>query len=54
MNLTVPRLEDLPIKRGARVLARFDFNAPITDGRVEDDLRIATALPTIEWLRDRG
>ena len=54
MNLTVPRLEDLPIKRGARVLARFDFNAPITDGHVEDDLRIATALPTIEWLRDRG
>ena len=54
MNLAVPRLEDLPIKRGARVLARFDFNAPITDGHVEDDLRIATALPTIEWLRDRG
>jgi phosphoglycerate kinase len=52
--VTIPRLEDLPIKRGARVLVRFDFNAPITDGHVEDDLRIGTALPTIEWLRGRG
>jgi phosphoglycerate kinase len=52
--MTVPRLEDLPVKRSQRVLVRFDFNAPIKDGQVEDDLRIATALPTIEWLRDRG
>ena len=54
MEMTIPLLEDLPVKRGARVLVRFDFNAPIKDGRVEDDLRIATALPTIEWLRGRG
>jgi phosphoglycerate kinase len=36
------------------VLARFDFNAPVRDGRVEDDLRIATAVPTIQWLREQG
>ena len=54
MAMTIPLLEDLPVERGARVLVRFDFNAPIKDGRVEDDLRIATALPTIEWLRGRG
>jgi phosphoglycerate kinase len=51
---TVPRLEDLALEPGARVLVRFDFNAPIRDGRVEDDLRIATAVPTIQWLRDQG
>ena len=50
----MPRLEDLPLERGARVLVRVDFNAPVRDGVVEDDLRIATALPTIEWLRERG
>jgi len=52
--MTIPWLEDLPIQRGARVLVRFDFNAPIKDGHVEDDLRIATALPTIGWLREQG
>lgn len=51
--MQLPHLEDLPLERGARVLVRFDFNAPVRDGVVEDDLRIATALPTIEWLRER-
>ena len=51
--MQLPRLEDLPLERGARVLVRVDFNAPMRDGVVEDDLRIATALPTIEWLRER-
>jgi phosphoglycerate kinase len=52
--MTIPRLEDLDFAPGARVLVRFDFNAPIRDGEVEDDLRIATAVPTIQWLRDQG
>jgi len=50
----VPRLEDLEIERGTRVLLRADFNVPLHDGRIEDDLRITTALPTIEYLRERG
>jgi len=50
----VPRLEDLPLERGQRVLARIDFNVPLDGDRVTDDLRISTALPTIEWLRERG
>jgi phosphoglycerate kinase len=54
MTISIPRLEDLSIERGARVLVRFDFNVPIKDGHVEDDLRIATALPTIGWLREQG
>jgi phosphoglycerate kinase len=54
MTLGLPRLEDLPVTRGRRVLARIDFNVPLDGDRVTDDLRISSALPTIEWLRDQG
>ena len=50
----VPQLEDLPLRRGTRVLLRADFNVPLTDGEIDDDLRVTAALPTIEWLRGRG
>jgi len=50
----LPRLEDLPDLDGARVLVRAELNAPLADGRVTDDLRITTTLPTVEWLRTRG
>jgi len=49
----VPQLEDLPLQRGTRVLLRADFNVPMTDGVIEDDLRITASLPTIEWLLER-
>src|SRR6476619_5642593 len=50
----VPQLTDLPIERGTRVLLRADFNVPLRDGHIEDDLRITAALPTINYLRERG
>jgi phosphoglycerate kinase len=52
--VTVPTLEDLGPLDGRRVLLRADFNVPIEDGRITDDLRIRAALPTIEWLQERG
>jgi phosphoglycerate kinase len=52
--MDLPQLEDLPDVDGARVLVRVDFNVPLKDGHVEDDLRIATAVPTFKWLLDRG
>ncbi len=54
MSLDLPRLEDLPLDRGSRVLVRIDCNTPLRDGVVSDDLRLTTVLPTINWLRERG
>ena len=50
----VPTLEDLPPVEGRRVLLRADFNVPLRDGVITDDLRIRAAIPTIEWLLERG
>ena len=51
-DLGIARLEDLPLERVQRVLVRVDLNVPLEDGAVADDLRITTALPTLQWLRD--
>ncbi len=60
----LPTLEDLPLTEGTRVLLRADFNVPLSGSgqipgaggvpQIDDDLRIRAALPTIEWLRERG
>ncbi len=39
---------------GKRVLMRVDFNVPIRDGEITDDLRIRMALPSISSVLDRG
>lgn len=52
--MRLPQLEDLPDLDGKRVLVRADFNVPVADGRITDDLRIRSALPTLQWLQEAG
>ncbi len=52
--MAVPTLEDLGDIAGKRALVRADFNVPIIDGEITDDLRIRSALPTLRHLLDAG
>lgn len=54
MTGPIPTLADLGDVRGKRVLVRTDFNVPMEDGAITDDFRIRAALPTINWLLERG
>ncbi len=49
-----PTLDDLDEVEGRRALVRVDLNVPMQEGRVSDDTRLRSTLPTVTELADRG
>lgn len=47
-------INDLVDLKGKRVFIRVDFNVPIKESKVRDDLRIREALPTIRYAVNQG
>src|SRR6266581_7692504 len=46
-------IRDLDL-RGKRVFIRVDFNVPVKDGRIGDDTRIKSSVPTIDLALKQG
>ena len=53
MNYNKKSIEDIEVA-GKRVLCRCDFNVPTKGGVITSDKRIVAALPTIQYLVDKG
>jgi phosphoglycerate kinase len=52
--MRVPRSVEAAEVDGKVVLVRSDLNVPLEDGRIADDTRIRSSLPTIQLLLQRG
>jgi phosphoglycerate kinase len=51
--LAKKNIKDIDVS-GKKVLMRVDFNVPLSKGEIKADMRIAAAVPTINYLLDHG
>ena len=52
--MSLPSITQLEWSSEDVVLTRVDFNVPFEDGKISDDTRIRAALPTIQYLLEKG
>ncbi len=48
--MAIRSIKNLRNLRGKRVLVRMDFNVPVKNGKVLEDMRLVASLPTIHYL----
>ncbi len=53
MSFTRLTIRDVPVHDKV-VLVRADYNVPLADGTIDDDLRVRASVPTLQYLRDQG
>lgn len=53
MSYNKKTIEDIQVT-GKNVLVRCDFNVPLKDGHITDENRLLGAMPTIQYLVDKG
>ena len=46
-------VRDIDVKN-KKVIVRCDFNVPMKDGKITDDVRITAAMPTVKYLLENG
>ncbi len=52
--MSLPSITQIEWSSDDIVLTRVDFNVPFEDGKISDDTRIKAALPTINFLLEKG
>jgi phosphoglycerate kinase len=52
--MTLASIEKVKNLRNKKVLVRVDFNVPMEKGKIKEDYRIKSAIPTINFLTNKG